>query len=58
MSDGPGAKLPFEAAHKRIAGLLCAAVEERALRQYVSLLAGQVEIAGIDLAASASPLVQ
>lgn len=54
----PGAKLPFEAARKRIAELLRSAVEEKALRQYVSLLAGQAEIAGIDLAASASPLVQ
>jgi peptidyl-prolyl cis-trans isomerase C len=33
-------------------------VEEKALRQYVSLLAGRAEIEGVNLAASASPLVQ
>jgi peptidyl-prolyl cis-trans isomerase C len=54
----PGAALPFEAARQRIAALLRAAVEEKALRQYVSLLAGQAEITGVDLAPSDSPLVQ
>jgi peptidyl-prolyl cis-trans isomerase C len=54
----PGAKLPFEMMRERIAESLRAAVAERALRQYVSLLAGQAEIAGVDLAASSSPLVQ
>jgi peptidyl-prolyl cis-trans isomerase C len=54
----PGKKLPFEMARDRIAERLSASVEEKALRQYVSLLAGRAEIEGIDLAASASPLVQ
>jgi len=54
----PGNRLPFEMVHEQIAGRLSAAVEEKALRQYVSLLAGQAEIKGIDLAASVSPLVQ
>jgi peptidyl-prolyl cis-trans isomerase C len=54
----PGSKLPFEAARGRIAKKLSASVEEKALRQYVSLLAGRAEIEGVDLAASASPLVQ
>jgi peptidyl-prolyl cis-trans isomerase C len=54
----PGSKLPFETARDRIAEKLSASVEEKALRQYVSLLAGRAEIEGVDLAASASPLVQ
>lgn len=54
----PGAKLSFELARERIAERLRATVEERALRQYLSLLAGKAEISGVDLAASASPLVQ
>ena len=54
----PGRKLPFEMACDRIAKRLSSSVEEKALRQYVSLLAGQAEIDGVDLEASASPLVQ
>jgi peptidyl-prolyl cis-trans isomerase C len=54
----PGKELPFEMARDRIARKLSASVEEKALRQYVSLLAGRAEIEGVDLAASASPLVQ
>jgi peptidyl-prolyl cis-trans isomerase C len=54
----PGRKLPFDAAQERIAAQLRSRVEERALRQYVSVLAGQAEIEGIHLEASASPLVQ
>lgn len=54
----PGVKLPFELARERIVGLLTASVEEIALRQYVSVLAGSAEIVGVDLEASASPLVQ
>lgn len=54
----PGSRLPFEMVRERIAERLAARVEERALRQYVSLLAGQADIEGVDLAASPSPLVQ
>jgi len=54
----PGTKLPFDMVREEIAGKLSAAVEEKALMQYVSLLAGQAEIEGVDLAASPSPLVQ
>ncbi|MGO4558117.1 peptidylprolyl isomerase [Mesorhizobium sp. 2RAF21] len=54
----PGRKLPFDAVQERIAARLRSRVEERALRQYVSVLAGQAEIEGIHLEASASPLVQ
>jgi peptidyl-prolyl cis-trans isomerase C len=42
----------------QIAERLKAAVEERALQQYVSILAGQAQIVGVDLGAVASPLVQ
>ena len=54
----PGATLPFDAVHDRIAERLRTNVEERALRQYVSILAGQAEIAGADLERTNSPLVQ
>jgi hypothetical protein len=33
-------------------------VEERAPRQYVSILAGQADIVGIDLQGAQTPLVQ
>lgn len=53
-----GQQLPFELARERIAAYLKDAVERRALAQYVSILAGRADIAGLTLAASASPLVQ
>jgi len=53
-----GKALPYELVHERIAERLRSAVEEKALRQYVSVLAGQAEIEGVDLGASVSPLVQ
>ncbi|HBK09280.1 MAG TPA: peptidylprolyl isomerase, partial [Acetobacteraceae bacterium] len=40
------------------ADYLATSVQYRALAQYVSVLAGRAEIAGITLAASPSPLVQ
>ena len=54
----PGKRLPFEAVAERVAGFLAARVEERALKQYVEVLAGRADIAGADLAGAASPLVQ
>ncbi|MGO9684398.1 MAG: peptidylprolyl isomerase [Beijerinckiaceae bacterium] len=54
----PGETLPFEAVYERIAERLKAAVEERALRQYISILAGQAEIMGVDLQGAKTPLVQ
>ncbi|MGH7247895.1 MAG: peptidylprolyl isomerase [Pseudomonadota bacterium] len=54
----PGETLPFEAVQEQIAEQLKAAVEERALRQYVSILAGQAEIIGADLQGAETPLVQ
>jgi peptidyl-prolyl cis-trans isomerase C len=53
-----GKTIPFDAVCDRIAERLKAKVEERALRQYVSILAGRAEIAGVDLASANSPLVQ
>jgi peptidyl-prolyl cis-trans isomerase C len=54
----PGKTLPFDAVRDKIAEQLQAGVEERALRQYVSILAGQAQVAGVDLAGAQTPLVQ
>jgi peptidyl-prolyl cis-trans isomerase C len=54
----PGQAVPFEAVQDQIAERLAAQVQEVALRQYVSLLAGQAELSGVDLEAAASPLLQ
>ncbi len=53
-----GETLPFEAVQEQIAERLKAGVEERALRQYVSILAGDAEIVGVDLKGAQTPLVQ
>jgi peptidyl-prolyl cis-trans isomerase C len=53
-----GETLPYEVVRDRIAERLKATVEERALRQYVSFLAGQAEVQGVDLNAAPTPLVQ
>jgi peptidyl-prolyl cis-trans isomerase C len=54
----PGETLPFEAVREQIAERLKASVEERALRQYVAILAGEAEVAGVDLQGAETPLVQ
>lgn len=54
----PGKAVPYEAVRDKIAERLTAAVQQRALTQYVTLLAGEAEIAGADLARATSPLVQ
>jgi peptidyl-prolyl cis-trans isomerase C len=54
----PGHRLPFDVVQEQIAARLRSRVEEKALRQYVSVLAGQAEIEGVQLEASESPLVQ
>ena len=54
----PGATLPFEVVRDRVAEQLKAGVEEQALRQYVSILAGQAKVTGLDLQSATSPLVQ
>jgi peptidyl-prolyl cis-trans isomerase C len=54
----PGRRLPFDAVRDRVAERLQASVEEQALRQYVSILAGQAHVTGVNLQAATSPLVQ
>jgi peptidyl-prolyl cis-trans isomerase C len=54
----PGKPLPFEIAREQIAERLRMHVEEKAMRQYVSVLAARAEITGVDLDAASSPLVQ
>jgi peptidyl-prolyl cis-trans isomerase C len=53
-----GEILAYEAVRDRIAERLKANAEGRALRQYVSVLAGQAEVRGVDLNAAPTPLVQ
>lgn len=54
----PGEPLPFEIVRDRIAAYLEASTWRRAVAQYIALLAGQARIAGFDLPAATSPLVQ
>lgn len=54
----PGETVPFAAVRSQIAERLSARVEEKAVRQYVSVLAGGADIDGIELAAAETPLVQ
>jgi peptidyl-prolyl cis-trans isomerase C len=54
----PGQVLPFELVRDKVEARLRQAVEERALRQYVNVLAGGAVLEGVDLGAAATPLVQ
>ena len=54
----PGRRAPFEAVRGQVAERLRAATLERALAQYVRVLAGQGDVRGVDLGAVATPLVQ
>lgn len=54
----PGRTTPFEVVRERIAQHLSAMVEEKAVSQYVSVLAGQADIRGAELDGTKSPLVQ
>ena len=54
----PGKRLPFDMAREEIAERLRAMVEEKALRQYVSVLAGKADVQGADLNGTQIPLVQ
>jgi peptidyl-prolyl cis-trans isomerase C len=54
----PGRRIPFEAARAQIAQRLRDSVLRKALQQYVSVLAGQTEVCGVDLDAAATPLVR
>jgi len=53
-----GANLPYEAVRDRISAYLAEAVERRALAQYVAILAGRADIAGVDFGDAKTPLVQ
>ena len=53
-----GQCLPFDQVSERISTWLQAASWSRAVSQYISILAGQAEIEGVDMAFSDSPLVQ
>ena len=53
-----GEVLPFGLVRDRIAEYLDEAVRRRAQQQYVSILAGRAQVAGVDLAAARGPLVQ
>ena len=53
-----GEALPFDLVRDRIADYLDETVRRRAQQQYVSILAGRAEVAGVDLAAARGPLVQ
>lgn len=54
----PGRRAPFEAVHAQVAERLRASSLERALAQYVRVLAGRADVRGIDLGAVPTPLVQ
>jgi peptidyl-prolyl cis-trans isomerase C len=54
----PGRAMEFETAREQVARFLAARVQERALRQYVQVLAGKADIRGARLDAAATPLVQ
>lgn len=53
-----GQQLPYEAVRGKIAGQLREKTEERAISQYVQLLAAGAKIEGVDLEVATSPLVQ
>jgi peptidyl-prolyl cis-trans isomerase C len=54
----PGQRVPFEAVQQQIAERLRVSVLERALAQFVAVLAGQADVRGVDLGATPTPLVQ
>jgi len=53
-----GRQLPFEAMRERIADYLANTVWQRAIGQYVRILAGRARIVGIDIKGTTTPLVQ
>ncbi len=53
-----GKDLPFDLVKERIANWLSERVQRVAIRQYIAWLAAQSRIEGVELAASASPLMQ
>lgn len=53
-----GQQLPFELVTEQIADYLRERVHHAAIRQYISILAGNADIKGVDLNGTVSPLVQ
>jgi peptidyl-prolyl cis-trans isomerase C len=53
-----GKRLPFDMVRAQIGDRLQAMVDEKALRQYISVLAGKADIQGADLNGTEIPLVQ
>ena len=58
LAREPGVEQPFEAVRGAVAMSLRQKTYVTALRQYLQLLAGQADIAGVDLEASDTALVQ
>ena len=58
LARQPGVEPAFEAVKSAVAQALRQQAFATALRQYLQLLAGNAELAGVDLEAAASPLVQ
>ena len=58
LAREPGVVPAFEAVKSAVAQALRQQAFTTALRQYLQLLAGQAQVAGVDLDASATPLVQ
>lgn len=58
VNNIPGEVLPFEYVEEKIGAWLEASSWSRAVAQYISILAGNARITGVELEASASPLVQ
>lgn len=54
----PGRRPPFELVHEKVAERLRASVLERALAQYVRVLAGQADVRGVELGGTPTPLVR
>lgn len=54
----PGKRMPFDMVRDAIAERLQAMVEEKALRQYISVLAGKADVQGADLNGTEIPLVR
>lgn len=54
----PGKRAPFDMVRAEIGERLRAMVEEKALRQYISVLAGKADVRGVDLNGTEIPLVQ
>ena len=58
LERAPGAAQPFESVRGAVAAALRQQAFVTALRQYLSLLAGEAELEGVELDASSTPLVR